>query len=388
MRILRIDGWEGPTAGGAEVYIGRVSRALTERGHPNLTAALVTEDPGDLLGPSRVFRIPHSPRVQLVSGVLDSHRLVGWLDEVASEFRPDVIHLHHFRLGYLALGPWLARRPEPIVFTVHDVERLCPIATLTLPDGARCPGGVLLRCQFTGCGVGLDLPYRMAERRYFDRYVQHRVQKYICVSKATRRAFESLGYRPTELLRPMIPVPPVPAPVPKGPFTVGLFGRLERQKGIEVLLRAVDLVRRTHPEVRVRIGGSGPFTLPQDPNLLVDGWVTDTSGWFGSVHALIVPSLGWENLGNSPIEALGHGLPVIVSDAGGLPETVGEFGTVVAKGDVEALADAIRELVDHYDEYRARAEIGRKWVRREFSVEHHLAQLLRIYDSASRSGPA
>lgn len=382
MRILRIEGWDGPTLGGSQVYIRRVSRSLEERGHPNLTAALVTDDPGDFLGNSRVFRVPRAPSLQVASGMLDPARLGRWLDDVAKEFRPDVVHLHHFRLGFLSLGPWLARRSEPIVFTAHDVERLCPIATLTLPDGSPCPGKILPRCQFTGCAVGFGLPYKLSERWYFDRYVRRRVGPYVCVSEATRRAFEGLGYRPTELLRPMIPVPDAPAAVPNGPFTLGLFGRVERQKGIGVLLEALTLVRRTHSETRLRIAGSGPFPLPRDPSLVVDGWVTDASAWFGSVHALVVPSLGWENLGNSPIEALGHGLPVIVSDAGGLPETVGEFGTVVPQGNATELAGAILRLMEGYDAHRRRAAAGRAWVRQEFAVDRHLDRLLEIYRAA------
>ena len=204
----------------------------------------------------------------------------------------------------------------------------------------------------------------------------------MCVSEATRRAFERLGHRPTELLRPMIPVPGAPAPVPPGPFTLGLFGRIERQKGIEVLLRALATVRRTHPETRLRIAGSGPFPLPTDANLVVDGWVSDASAWFGSVHVLVVPSLGWENLGNSPIEGLGHGLPVIVSDAGGLPETVGEYGTVVPQGNASELANAVLRVMEGYETYRKRAEAGRSWVRREFSVDRHLDRLVEIYRAA------
>jgi glycosyltransferase involved in cell wall biosynthesis len=386
VKILRLDGWDGPTVGGAQVYIRRVSQALEARGHPNVTAAIVTDPPPEKLGPLRTYRVPRSPARQAVVGFTDGAPLARWLDEVAGEVRPDLIHLHRFHAGFPALGPWLGGRTEPIVFTAHDAELVCPVATLTLPDGTACPGGILPRCQFTGCEVGVGLPLNLAKRHYFDTHVKDRVRSFICVSRATQGIFENLGYRPTDLVRPMIPVPAEPSPSPPGPFTVGFLGRLERQKGVEVLLNAFATVRRSRPDVRLRFGGSGTVPIPKGDGISVDGWVPDSHRWFEGIHILAVPSLPWENLGNSPIEALGHGVPVVVTDSGGLPETVGKFGTVVRAGDPSELAAALLHLMDHYAEARETALAGRAWVQEEFSTERHIERLLAIYSAALRPG--
>ncbi|HYA54025.1 MAG TPA: glycosyltransferase family 4 protein [Thermoplasmata archaeon] len=379
MKILRIDGWDGPTVGGAQMYVRRVSLALETLGHSTVTAAIVTDPVPEKLGPVRTFRVPRSPVRQVVSEVAASGLLTQWLDRVADDARPDVIHLHRFQTGFSSLGPWLGGRREPVFFTAHDAELVCPIATLTLPDGTACPGGILPRCQFTGCEVGLGLPLNLARRRSFDSHVKDRVRSYLCVSHATRRIFENLGYRPTDLLRPMIPTPPQPARMPEGPFTIGFLGRFERQKGVDVLLRAFELVRRRIPDARLRFAGSGPVTIPTGNGVTVDGWVPDSHHWFDMIHALAVPSRPWENLGNSSIEALAHGVPVVVTDSGGLPETVGQFGTVVPPGDAEALADALASIWDRYANARALAAAGREWVRTEFSTERHVERLLRVY---------
>ncbi|HYA56927.1 MAG TPA: glycosyltransferase family 4 protein [Thermoplasmata archaeon] len=386
MNILRIHSWDGATLGGVEIYLRRVSKSFADRGHSTVTAALVTDDLPPGFDSFRAYRVPRTPFGQAVIEVTERRRLRAWLEEVAAEAKPDVIHLHHFKTGFSVLGPWLARRPEPIVFTVHDTELVCPIATLTLPDGSECPGGVLPRCQFTGCEVGFGLPVNLAERYLFDRLLRDRIRPYLCVSHATRRVIERHGYRPTELLRPMIPVPAVPAPVASGPFTVGFLGRLDPQKGIDVLLRAFGAVRKEHPETQLRFGGTGPLPAPQGEGITADQWVTDVSSWLGGIHVLAVPSLGWENLGNSAIEALGHGVPVIVTDSGGLRETVGDFGTVVPRGDAGALAAAILRIRDQYGFARATAARGREWVREEFSPDHHIARLLEVYSKALRPG--
>jgi glycosyltransferase involved in cell wall biosynthesis len=385
VNILRINSWDGPTVGGAEVYIHRVSRALDELGHRNVTAALVSDPPPERLGPMRTFLLPRSPTRQAIADFTDHRRMTRWLDDVAAEAQPDIIHLHRFQAGFSALGPWLGGRTEPIVFTAHDAELVCPVATLTLPDGTPCPGGILPRCQFTGCQVGVGLPLNLAKRRSFDTHVKDRVRSFICVSRATQVIFENLGYGPTDLLRPMIPTPPEPARLPDGPFTIGFLGRLERQKGIEVLLKAFATLRQKRPDVRLRIAGSGSVSVPNGDGISVDGWVPDSHRWFQGIHVLAVPSLPWENLGNSPLEALANGVPAVVSDSGGLPETVGTFGTVVRAGDPSALAASLLEVMDHYPEARHVALAGRTWVQEEFSTARHLERLLAIYAAALRS---
>jgi glycosyltransferase involved in cell wall biosynthesis len=364
------------------MYIQRVSRALDALGHTNVTGAIVTDPVPPKLGEVRAFFVPRSPLRQVVGEIADSEALTKWLDALAAEVRPDVIHLHRFQTGFSALGPWLGGRSEPIFLTAHDAELVCPIATLTLPDGTPCPGGILPRCQFTGCEVGLGLPLNLARRRVFDAHVKERVRSFICVSRATQRIFENLGYRPTSMLRPMIPVPETPVSPPSGPFTIGFLGRFERQKGVSILLAAFQQLRHHVPDARLRFAGSGPISIRPGNGVSVDGWVTDIRTWLGSIHVLAVPSLPWENLGNSPIEALAHGVPVVVTDSGGLPETVGEFGQVVPPGDAGALAAALERIHDHLTDSRHQALAGREWVREEFSTERHLDRLLAIYRAA------
>jgi glycosyltransferase involved in cell wall biosynthesis len=387
VNILRLDGWDGQTVGGAQVYVRRVSQALDAQGHHNVTAAIVTDPVPERLGPVIAYTVPRSPARQAVAGFAEGGPLTRWLDRVAAEAKPDIIHLHRFHAGFSALGPWLGRRSEPIVFTAHDAELVCPVATLTLPNGTACPGGILPRCQFTGCEVGVGLPLNLAKRHYFDAHVKSHVRSFICVSHATQGIFENLGYQPTDLLRPMIPAPTEAAPTPSGPFTIGFLGRLEHQKGVEVLLEAFGSVRKTRPEARLRFAGSGPVPIPKTEGISVDGWVPDSHRWFAGIHVLAVPSLPWENLGNSSIEALAHGIPVVVTDSGGLPETVGKFGTVIPPGNAPRLAAAILDIADHYAEARAVALAGRAWVQDEFSTQHHLERLLAIYATALR-GPS
>lgn len=378
MNILRIHTAGGP-AGGIEVYLGRLGAALRDRGHRNVAALISSDEPPPELGPAYSYRLPQSESRQVVDEFLQRGDLAAWLDGLVKKAQPDIIHVHRLMGELSNVVAWLERRPEPIVLTVHTAELVCPIGTLTLPDGSACPGGILPRCQFTGCAVGWGLPLNLARRRSFDRHLHPHVRRYLCTSEATRRIMDGLGYRPAELLRPPIPLPEAPLPAPPKPWTVGFLGRFTPPKGIDVLLDAFRTVRRTRPDVELRLAGSGPVAIPREPGIHLDGWVTDRGSWFSRIHVLAIPSVGWDNLPYTTLEALGFGVPVVASDSGGLPEMVEGRGTIVPQRDADALARALLATFDHLDEARHRALEGRAWVRSEFAPERHYDRLLEIY---------
>jgi glycosyltransferase involved in cell wall biosynthesis len=73
----------------------------------------------------------------------------------------------------------------------------------------------------------------------------------------------------------------------------------------------------------------------------------DVLALFRAADASILSS-SWENFPHTVVEALAVGTPVVATAVGGVPELVrdGENGLLVPAGDAEALADAIRRLVD------------------------------------------
>ena len=163
------------------------------------------------------------------------------------------------------------------------------------------------------------------------------------------------------------PAPPVeglaPKSLPTGTFVFA--GRLTAQKGLPSALEAVARV----PDASLVLVGDGPEreSLEQlAAELEIDGRVRflgarpreETVRLLAGAFAALLPS-AWENLPHAAVEALAVGTPVLATAVGGVPEVVrdDENGLLVPKGDVEALAGAMRRLLgDHELRDRLAAE--------------------------------
>src|SRR6185437_15245964 len=131
----------------------------------------------------------------------------------------------------------------------------------------------------------------------------------------------------------------------------GYLGRLHHSKGIETLLAAFSSVPGSS---RLRIGGAGNLSyasklkaLAQDSRIEFAGFVKPDD-FLASIDILVVPSEWPEPLGRVILEAYLHGVPVIASACGGIPEVVadGVTGWLYPPGDRMALAKLIRRAIE------------------------------------------
>jgi alpha-maltose-1-phosphate synthase len=171
-------------------------------------------------------------------------------------------------------------------------------------------------------------------------------------------------------------------------------GRITRQKGVPVLLRAASgLV----PEAQLVLCAGAPDTpeLLAEVTELVDGLQASRSGvlWIPEMlpkpeiiqlmtHAAVfaVPSV-YEPLGIVNLEAMACETAVVASRTGGIPEVVadGETGLLVPPGDPAALAEALNALLRDPDRARAMGQAGRKRAVAEFGWHAIAAQTVALY---------
>ena len=148
-----------------------------------------------------------------------------------------------------------------------------------------------------------------------------------------------------------------PLPSPDGVVRVGFIGRFSPIKGLDVLARAMQRLDRMHPEpLRLVLAGDARFVASVDAAKVFDelsrvarmerlGWVSREQ-FFDAVDLLVVPSVWDEPFGLVAAEAMGVGRPVVVSDAGALPEVVGAQHPWVARaGDPVDTAEVVRRVL-------------------------------------------
>lgn len=144
-----------------------------------------------------------------------------------------------------------------------------------------------------------------------------------------------------------------------GVFTVGFLGRFSVDKGVPVLARAMQLLDRAEPgRFRLVLAGEPRFVaererLEMEASLNPVAGLVDRPGWiepaelFARADLLVCPSTAPESFGLVAAEAMAARVPLIVSDAGALPEVVGhDAAAIVPAGDAAALSDAIRRHAD------------------------------------------
>jgi glycosyltransferase involved in cell wall biosynthesis len=185
---------------------------------------------------------------------------------------------------------------------------------------------------------------------------------------------------------------PLPAPGVHG--DVFLYcGRLVEEKGVHVLLQAVQLCRRNGCNVKLRVRGEGPYrdTLRQlASSLELTGAVTfhrfaqgqDLVDELQGAYALVVPSIWDEVTGIVAMEAMACGTPVIATNVGGLGELAIKGGLAVERSNADSLAEAMSLL---YNAPTLREQLGRDATRamnRDYSLAtigaKHLAIVHRV----------
>lgn len=243
--------------------------------------------------------------------------------------------------------------------------------------------GLILRPRAPAVFTAHDLlPRRTARRRQLWRRLLRRFERIVVHSARGRDALGELGV-PVDRLRvvphPVFPSDPVRADDGR---TLLCLGVIRPYKG---LMDAIEAAKRVQG-VRLLVAGD-----PLEPVERYRAAAGPVAEWrlgylpdaeldraLGEATLAVFPYRAELDQSGALLRALGAGVPAVVYDIGGLAEPVRAFGAgrVVPPGDVEALAEAVSELLgdaDALERARAGARRAREGLTWETSAEAHLA---------------
>ena len=312
--------------------------------------------------------------------------------------RPAVVHCHN-TFPLISPAAYRAVQDEgvPVVQTLHNYRLLCPNA-MFFRDGRPCEDclgkfvpwpGVLHACYRDSRGATSAVATMLGVHRLLGTWKRD-VDVYIALTEFARRKFIEGGL-PADRVRvkPNF-VHPDPGPG-EGNGRYALFvGRLAAEKGISLLLEAWGRLRTDFP---LKIVGDGPLASV----VAAAAKSTPSIEWLGrrarlevlelmrEASFLLVPSTWYEGLPMIVAEAFAVGLPVVMSDIGGLPELVehGRTGLVFRSGDAEDLSSRIEWALGDPARVRSMRGEARAEFAAKYTAERNYELLMGIYGFAT-----
>lgn len=177
-------------------------------------------------------------------------------------------------------------------------------------------------------------------------------------------------------------------------FVIGNIKALSSKYGIDYLLKAANLVKKTRPDIplKVRIAGKGPEEESLK-KLAVDLGISEIVTWLGFISQTkaaeewanfdigIVSSSSSESFGVSAVECQASGIPVIITDPLGLQEATlpGETSIVVPRKNEKAIANAVIDLFDNPKKRMAMGYAGRRFVASKYELNMCFKHIEDIY---------
>jgi glycosyltransferase involved in cell wall biosynthesis len=179
--------------------------------------------------------------------------------------------------------------------------------------------------------------------------------------RIAERAGGLLDFHGPVTVLPIITEPPdhtIAARPPRSRVTFGFAGRIAAPKGALMMVDALARARATVPGITLRVAGAGPQERPLRARARQHG-ISDAcertatyagpaerTAFMRDLDVLLLPS-DTEGTPNCIVEAMAHGVPVISTEIGGIPDVVSpEVGILVPPGDVDALSRAMTWLAD------------------------------------------
>jgi glycosyltransferase involved in cell wall biosynthesis len=312
-------------------------------------------------------------------------------------FNPDIIHVHNFvPLISPSIFSVAKEFDVPIVLTLHNYRLICPSATLlykgkiyersihsVFPFDAILKG-VYRRSRLQTAAVALMVAWHNLIGTW-----KTKVDFYVVLSQFAKEKFKTSSLAIPEenlVIKPNF-VPDFGMGYSMRDNDLLFVGRLAEEKGIEVLLKATNLL-----QFKLTIIGDGPMrklvmdAAKKNSNIRYLGFQSkvDIARQMKKCKALIFPSIWYEGLPLAILEAFSTGTIVIASNLGAMAEIIqsGVNGLLFEPGNENDLVEKILEINAKPAWAKQLAENARLSYLTHYTPERNYDLLLEIYHKA------
>lgn len=421
MRILHVVHQYPPDhVGGTELYTRAMAQRQAAAGH-EVAVFCPESGPGAAGAPVeeagvRVYRAGRGRRgrASVFLSTLGAARLAAAFDAVLAAERPDVVHLQHLMGLPASMADQIAASGIPYIITLHDYWYGCANAQLlTNYDETPCVGP---DARFNNCGrcalarAGLPAPAAaatfvaplMARRNRTLRPIFDGAAAVLASTPFVRQAHAAMGFPAGRIDILPLGADVSPAQIaaarearhrrePDSSFHIGYVGGLSRQKGVHVLVAAVNRLPERATLSLYGDPAADPGYVAElraaagHPGIRFEGRLQREALWpaLGALDVLVLPTLWYETYGLVVQEAFAAGVPVLASRIGVMPDVVadGVDGLLFPPGDAAALSRLLLELLENpalVDDMRAN-------IPPVMRMDDHAARLETIYRAVRAS---
>jgi glycosyltransferase involved in cell wall biosynthesis len=177
--------------------------------------------------------------------------------------------------------------------------------------------------------------------------------------------------------------------VDENDLVLALIGRLHKQKGHLVLLKALPFILLEAPQTKVLFCGEGEEetclrrmveNMGLAGHVRFLGLLENASRILPHIDILVLPSL-WEGMPHVVLEAMAAGRPVVASRIEGLDELVedGKTGLLFRSGDSRSLAEALLKLINNRGLAQTMGAAARERVMKNFQLKETVQKTVRLY---------
>lgn len=377
--------------GGEDVAVEQEASLLQEKGHQVETLIFSNDQLSGLLG-----------KVKAGLQSIYNRQSAAKLNEAIEQFKPDLIHVHNIFFSASPSVLYVAgKRKIPVVYTLHNYRHICANALLLRENSVcelciqkRFPWEAIKYKCYRNSAVESALVTAITGIHKSLHTWQNKVSTYIALNEFTRYRMQGTSMKVPEhkmQVKPNFVKDPGNGAWPRENFLL-YVGRLSPEKGVETMLKAISGM----PQCRLVVAGDGPerealtAAYGSFANIEFKGSLPaqEVISLLQQCQLLVFPSIWYEGLPFTILEAFATGTPVLASNLGSMQQMItnGYNGFHFQPGNANDLSDKLNHFLAMPEAGKKELyQQARKTYLEKYHPEVNYQAILTIYQNALQS---